>query len=108
MDYTVHHINDSKDLKVYEKYLANDTVCYENENNNCGYFKGYLKKCIGKLIRVESLIGNRLQTRTGILMDVGCDYIVIKTATNCSSMVIEGTSIKYITVLHSISGLKRN
>ena len=65
------------------------------------YWNDYLKNHIGKLVRVESLICEKLESRIGILMTVGYDYIVIKPNRNCCSMVINGQSIEYITIIHN-------
>ncbi len=64
------------------------------------FMPGYLKNHIGKLIRVESLIGGSLERRTGTLMQVGADFIVIKLCETCASLVCEAGSIKYITIVH--------
>ena len=120
------HISSEKDLKLYEEYLENETL---NENSNelsCKiepkphnmmtryqntpsipktygsdmFFQGYLKNHKGKLVRVESLLGNRLETRVGILFEVGANYIVLKLSRNSCSMMIEASAIKYITIIH--------
>ena len=64
------------------------------------FMPGYLRNHIGKLIRVESLIGGSLERRTGTLMQVGADFIVIKLCETCASLVCEAGSIKYITIIH--------
>lgn len=64
------------------------------------FMPGYLRNHIGKLIRVESLIGGNLERRTGTLMQVGADFIVIKLCETCASMVCDAGSIKYITIIH--------
>ncbi len=64
------------------------------------YFQGYLKNNIGKLVKVESLLGDRLESRIGILLDVGSDYIVLKLYKSCCSMMIRSSSVKYITIAH--------
>lgn len=64
------------------------------------FFQGYLKNHIGKLIRVESLIGDCLESRIGKLLEVGVDYIVIKLYKSYCSMMINAANIKYITIVH--------
>ena len=64
------------------------------------FMPAYLKAMIGKLVRVESLIGNCLESRVGILMSVGADYLVLKLYRGCSTMICEASSVKYITVIH--------
>ena len=69
--------------------------------SNSAFFSAYLRNHIGKLIKVESLIGNCLESRTGTLIQVGADYIVIKLYKSCSTTVCDGPSIKYITIIHN-------
>ena len=115
-----------KDLKYYEDYLKKSNIGNEEiqirnnreerkmtvesnstrEKNTVGslsdtvYLPAYLKTMTGKLVRVESLIGGCLESRVGILLRVGADYIVLKLYRGCSTMICEASSIKYITVIH--------
>ncbi len=119
-------IKSDKDLKYYEDYLKKcDTEGEELQiRNKAGerkmtvesgsprdkntalrlsdtvYLPAYLKTMTGKLVRVESLIGGCLESRVGILLRVGADYIVLKLYRGCSTMICEASSIKYITVIH--------
>lgn len=122
------HITSEKDLKLYEEYLENDKdLCQPKteelscplpqtankivkampaplmRNTSCNnnlFFGEYLKKHIGKLVRVESLLSDRLEVRIGVLFEVGADYIVIKLFKSTCTMMIEASSIKYITIIH--------
>lgn len=60
----------------------------------------YLKTQIGKLVRIESLIGDRLERRIGTLIRVGNGFAVIKLYGMCGTMICEMSSVKYITVIH--------
>ena len=106
-------ITGDKDLKYYEDYLKlgdsrnERKMTVENppkNNNTCmtdtSYMPAFLNTMVGKLVRVESLIGGRLESRVGILMRAGTDYIVLKLYRGCSTMICEASSIKYITVIH--------
>lgn len=120
-------ITSEKDLKQYEKFLEYDIsedkdaqkgMCQVNnktlgnkiqiENRNIVpdtltnplFFQGYLKNHIGKLIKVESLIGNCLESRIGKLLEIGADYVVIKLYQSSCSMMINTAPIKYITIVH--------
>lgn len=112
-------IRSDKDLNFYEDYLKScdteqgDKSCQmtvENSPsrgvNTCtrlsdeAFLPAYLKTMTGKLVRVESLIGGCLESRVGILLEVGADYIVLKLYRGCSTMICEASSIKYITVIH--------
>ena len=120
------HISSERDLKLYEEYLENDKAIDNSAELSCKieskpyammnrspdlpvmpksmtndmFFQGYLKNHKGKLVRVESLLGNRLETRVGILFEVGANYIVLKLNRNSCSMMIEASTIKYITIIH--------
>lgn len=118
------NITNERDLELYERYLKNDRqtetaranqrypMQIENRRNamqtqrepqsleNSIFFQGYLKKHIGKLVKAESLIGNRLESRMGILMDVGIDFLVIKSMRNSVSIIIDLKNVKYVTVIH--------
>lgn len=112
-------IRNDKDLNFYEDYLKScdteqgDKSCQmtvENSPlhgvNTCtrlsdeAFLPAYLKTMTGKLVRVESLIGSCLESRMGILLEVGADYIVLKLYRGCSTMICDASSIKYITVIH--------
>ena len=99
-----------KDLNVYENYLRQDNkatkVVVKNKSyvpetlTNPVFLPAFLKNHIGKLVKIESLVGECLQAKIGTLLQVGADFVVIKLNQNCSSMVIEGRSIKFITIIH--------
>ena len=112
-----------KDLNYYEDYLKScDTEQMEKKTeksckmtvesgaprgkgtvlrlSDTAYLPAFLKTAIGKLVRVESLIGGCLESRVGILLEAGADYIVLKLYRGCSTMICDASSIKYITVIH--------
>lgn len=64
------------------------------------FFPGYLRGHIGKLVKVESLLGDRLECRVGTLLHVGADHIVLKLFQSCCTMVCDICSIQYVTVIH--------
>lgn len=106
-------IINEKDLKVYEDFLNADSPKKRNFPKtanksyvpetlvNSVFLPAYLKSHIGKLMKIECLIGNRIEIRIGTLLEVGADFLVIKLKENCSSMVIEGSSVKFITIIHN-------
>lgn len=122
------HIASEKDLMLYENFLENDSRSFpiKTEDLSCTiepkskqmvkksevltkapsciensmFFQGYLKNHIGKLVKVESLLGNCLESRMGVLFEVGANYIVIKLHRSPCSMMIEASAIKYITIIH--------
>lgn len=87
-------LNNERDLDLYERYINNADGGFERS------LPQYLSCHIGKPVRVETVILNRLDTKVGILLDVGKDYLVLKLP-ECQSMIIEGGCIKYITVIHN-------
>lgn len=119
-----HSITGEKDLKLYEDFLNKTTSrelscavqnrsvksnalakpqpleCLENMVCNPLFFQGYLKKHIGKLIKVESFLGKHFESRVGILYEVGADYLVLKLNRNSCSLVIEASSIRFVTIIH--------
>lgn len=63
------------------------------------YTPAFLRQQIGKLMRVEFLIGtNMLVDRIGILQDVGASYIVLRSFENDSLVYCDIYSIKFITI----------
>ena len=63
------------------------------------YTPGFLREQIGKLMRVEFLIGtNNMVDRIGILQDVGASYILLRSFENDSLVYCDIYSIKFITI----------
>ena len=63
------------------------------------YTPGFLRQPIGKLMRVEFLIGtNNLVDRIGILQEVGASYILLRSIENDSLVYCDIYSIKFITI----------
>jgi hypothetical protein len=71
------------------------------------YTPAFLREQIGKLMRVEFLIGtNNLVDRIGILQDVGASYILLRSFENDSLVYCDIYSIKFITI--STTGIYNN
>ena len=69
------------------------------------YTPAFLREQIGKLMRVEFLIGtNNLVDRIGILQDVGASYILLRSFENDSLVYADIYSIKFITISTTSSG----
>lgn len=76
----------------------NNTDMPEVLTNNI-YTPAFLRGQIGKLMRVEFLIGtNNLVDRIGILADVGASYILLRSFENDSLVYCDLYSIKFITI----------
>ena len=75
-----------------------------NENSpeiltNNIYTPAFLRENIGKLMRVEFLIGtNTLTDRIGILEDVGASYILLRSLQSNEVTYADIYSIKFITI----------
>ncbi len=71
------------------------------------YTSGFLREQIGKMMRVEFLIGtNNMVDRIGILQDVGASYILLRSFENDSLVYCDIYSIKFITI--STTGIYGN
>src|SRR5574344_1448760 len=63
------------------------------------YTPAFLREQIGKLMRVEFLIGtNNMVDRIGILDDVGASYILLRSFENDSLVYCDIYAIKFITI----------
>ena len=63
------------------------------------YTPAFLRENIGKLMRVEFLIGtNTLTDRIGILEDVGASYILLRSLQSTEITYADIYSIKFITI----------
>lgn len=90
--------------------IDKETETNENRNVNINqnspeiltnniYTPAFLRENIGKLMRVEFLIGtNNLVDRTGILIDVGASYILLRALESDIVTYCDIYSIKFITI----------
>lgn len=63
------------------------------------YTPAFLREQIGRLMRVEFLIGtNNMVDRIGILEDVGASYILLRSFENDSLVYCDIYAIKFITI----------
>ena len=63
------------------------------------YTPAFLRQQIGRLMRVEFLIGtNNMTDRIGILEDVGASYILLRSFENDSLIYCDIYAIKFITI----------
>lgn len=66
------------------------------------YTPAFLREQIGKLMRVEFLIGtNNLTDRIGILEDVGASYILLRSVESNNLVYCDIYSIKFVTIAES-------
>lgn len=77
---------------------GNNNVVPETVTNEL-YTPAFLRQHIGKLVRVEFLIGtNYLEDRTGILVEVGASYIVLRSIQDGNLLYCDIYSIKFVTI----------
>lgn len=84
---------------------SNNITTNDNTNNmpesltNSIYTPAFLKQYIGKLVRIEFLIGtNNLQDRIGIIVEVGATYIVLRNIQDNNLVYCDIFSIKFVTI----------
>ena len=66
------------------------------------YTPAFLREQMGKLMRVEFLIGtNNLTDRIGILEDVGASYILLRSVESDNLIYCDIYSIKFVTIATS-------
>ena len=66
------------------------------------YTPAFLREQIGKLMRVEFLIGtNNLTDRIGILEDVGASYILLRSVESDNLIYCDIYAIKFVTIASS-------
>ncbi|MBR7071772.1 MAG: hypothetical protein IKI29_06405 [Clostridia bacterium] len=80
-------------------FLAYENKDVPQELSNTSFLPAFLCKQIGKLIRVELLVGNNLEMRYGILLTVGANYLVLRQFKSNVMLTCDIPSIKFITVV---------
>lgn len=66
---------------------------------NTAYTPAFLRKYIGNLVRIEFLIGTTyLEDRTGILLEVGASYVVLRSIQDNNLLYCDIYSIKFVTI----------
>ena len=70
------------------------------------YTPAFLREQIGKLMRIEFLIGtNNMVDRIGFLEDVGASYILLRSFEGDSLIYADIYAIKFITISATYSGM---
>ena len=85
-----------RDLESYGEYLKS----FDRNDESAAEITEYLKRQTGKPVTVESVICGKVEKRTGKLINVGADHIVLKSA-GCQTTVCMLEDVKFITVMHS-------
>ena len=66
---------------------------------NPDFLPAYLRKQIGKWVRVDFLIGGGIEQRVGVLEEVGASYIILNVIEPATLLVCDLFSIKFVTVV---------
>ncbi len=114
-------ISSENDLKAYQNYIDSQHTGGENSSckiskdvsvispamsrkntvlSNTDFMPSFLSKYIGKLVRAEFLIGDRLETKIGWILKVGADFIELKLCHGSASVVCDLHCLKFVTVAH--------
>lgn len=63
------------------------------------YIAGYLNTQIGKLVRVEFLVGDKVVDKFGVLLKVGISYIILRPIDISGTILCDLYSIKFVTIV---------
>ena len=88
-------------MSEYSENKRNVTTNNESPEilTNNIYTPAFLREHLGKLVRVEFLIGtNNLTDRTGILEDVGVSYILLRSIESGNLLYCDIYSIKFVSI----------
>lgn len=95
------NVEEKKDDKREDRNVQINQNSPEILTNNI-YTPAFLREQIGKLIRVEFLIGtNNLTDRIGILEDVGASYILLRSVESDNLIYCDIYAIKFVTIATS-------
>lgn len=95
------HVEETKKEKRLNQIDSNSPEIMTNPI----YTPGFLRTQIGKLMRIEFLIGtNNMTDRIGFLEDVGASYILLRSFEGDSLIYADIYAIKFITISATYSG----
>ena len=95
--------NQLSNKRQVEEHVTTNANSPEILTNNI-YTPAFLRQQIGKLVRVEFLIGtNNLVDRIGILEDVGASYILLRSLESNTTVYADIYSIKFVTISNSMA-----
>ena len=102
--------NNMQDTKIDQGTKTESRQVQINSNSpeiltNTIYTPAFLREQIGKLMRVEFLIGtNNLTDRIGVLEDVGASYILLRSIESNNLVYCDIYAIKFVTISSSYAG----
>ena len=100
-----------QDKKITEEIKRETRLNQINSNSpeiltNPIYTPAFLRQQIGKLMRIEFLVGtNNMTDRIGFLEDVGASYILLRSFEGDSLIYADIYAIKFITISANYSGM---
>lgn len=103
--------NTDQNKKVIEEQKIESRLNQINENSpeiltNPIYTPAFLRQQIGKLMRIEFLVGtNNMTDRIGFLEDVGASYILLRSFEGDSQIYADIYAIKFITISTTYMGM---
>lgn len=90
-------------MELDKEYVKNSKEDRQNSmpevlTNNI-YTPAFLREQIGKLVRIQFLIGtNSMEDRTGILEDVGASYVLLRSIESGNLLYGDIYSIKFVVI----------
>ena len=69
--------------------------------NHSRYMSDYLKKHIGKMVKLEFYFGDSFEIRVGQLVEVEENYVVLRLFKPSTTTVCNIDNIKFVTIAHS-------
>ena len=102
--------NNVQDIKQVQETKSETRQNQINSNSpeiltNTIYTPAFLRQHIGKLMRIEFLIGtNNMTDRIGFLEDVGASYILLRSFEGDSLIYADIYAIKFITISATYAG----
>ena len=94
-------ITSKNDLDFYENYLKEEfNLIPPPKEPSQSTLTQALKQHIGRFIKIETCVGNRLEIRTGKLLEVGDDYLYVLSS-NRQKTLIDIKSAKFFTLLQN-------
>lgn len=102
----VSNVQDTKQEIKRETRLNQITENSPEILTNPIYTPAFLRQQIGKLMRIEFLVGtNNLTDRIGFLEDVGASYILLRSFEGDSQIYADIYAIKFITISATYTGM---
>lgn len=105
-------VNTDQDKKITQEMKSETRLNQINSNSpeiltNPIYTPAFLRQQIGKLMRIEFLVGtNNMTDRIGFLEDVGASYILLRSFEGDSLIYADIYGIKFITISANYSGMQ--